>query len=170
MAPTNEQLHVSIRTPKQVGLSDAVLLKPDPTTDYVSEESFLDNLEARFRSETIYTYIGDVVVSVNPFKPLQGLYSQAAVEMYRGKYYYEVSPHIYSIADDAHRYNYRSISSFSLSYAKIIIKLKLGTCLNTVVISALLYQAKVGRVKQRPVNTSCSISRLFLIQVKKLTG
>jgi myosin-1 len=101
---SNNQLHSSIRTAKQAGLSDAVLLKPDPKTDQVSEESFLNNLEERFRAETIYTYIGDVVVSVNPFKPLQGLYNQTAINMYRGKYYYEVPPHIYSISDDANRY------------------------------------------------------------------
>ena len=34
----------------------------------VTEECVLSTLEARFRSNRIYTYIGHVLVAVNPFK------------------------------------------------------------------------------------------------------
>uniref|UniRef100_A0A0B7BA75 Myosin motor domain-containing protein n=1 Tax=Arion vulgaris TaxID=1028688 RepID=A0A0B7BA75_9EUPU len=79
-----------------VGVSDAVLLDP------VTEEVFLDNLEKRFEHQQIYTYIGNVVVSVNPYEKLP-LYSHAVIEEYRSRNIYELPPHIYAITDEAYR-------------------------------------------------------------------
>ena len=47
---------------KQVGVSDMTLL----TT--ISNESINDNLQKRWTSGEIYTYIGAVLISVNPFR------------------------------------------------------------------------------------------------------
>jgi myosin heavy subunit len=47
---------------KQVGVSDMTLL----TT--ISNESINDNLQKRWTSGEIYTYIGSVLISVNPFR------------------------------------------------------------------------------------------------------
>jgi myosin-1 len=47
---------------KQAGVSDMTLL----TT--ISNESVNDNLEKRWKNGEIYTYIGQVLISVNPFK------------------------------------------------------------------------------------------------------
>jgi myosin heavy subunit len=47
---------------KQVGVSDMTLL----TT--ISNESVNDNLQKRWTSGEIYTYIGSVLISVNPFR------------------------------------------------------------------------------------------------------
>ncbi len=47
---------------KQVGVSDMTLL----TT--ISNESVNDNLQKRWTSGEIYTYIGAVLISVNPFR------------------------------------------------------------------------------------------------------
>ena len=44
------------------GFNDMIAL---PT---LTKESLLQNLERRFKSEIVYTYVGDIVVSVNPFK------------------------------------------------------------------------------------------------------
>lgn len=71
--------------------------------DAVSEKSFVDNLKVRFQAETVYTNIGDVVISVNPFKTCAGLYGPEAIKMYRGRYYYEVPPHLFALTDDAFR-------------------------------------------------------------------
>ena len=46
----------------RVGYDDMIQL-PD-----LGSEALMGNLERRFRAETVYTYIGDIVVSVNPFK------------------------------------------------------------------------------------------------------
>ena len=47
---------------KQVGVSDMTLL----TT--ITNESINENLEKRWKNAEIYTYIGSVLISVNPFK------------------------------------------------------------------------------------------------------
>ena len=48
------------------------------------------------------TFIGDVIVSVNPYKPLPK-YDNNYMELYRGKNIYELPPHIFSTADNAFR-------------------------------------------------------------------
>ncbi|PNF43556.1 hypothetical protein B7P43_G03903 [Cryptotermes secundus] len=49
------------------------------------------------------TYIGDVVVSVNPYKKL-ALYSGELVKAYRCRGPYQLPPHIYAIAGSAYRF------------------------------------------------------------------
>ncbi len=46
------------------GLADMVLL------EQLSIEAFMANLKLRYQKGKIYTYIGEVVISVNPYKPL----------------------------------------------------------------------------------------------------
>ncbi|XP_067010798.1 unconventional myosin IC isoform X2 [Anabrus simplex] len=81
----------------RVGVQDFVLLE-----DYQSEKAFVDNLRKRFKENLIYTYIGQVLVSVNPYKNLP-IYNAETVKQYRGLHFYEASPHIYAIADTAYR-------------------------------------------------------------------
>uniref|UniRef100_A0A670I140 Myosin IB n=1 Tax=Podarcis muralis TaxID=64176 RepID=A0A670I140_PODMU len=47
-----------------IGVGDMVLLEP------LTEESFIDNLKQRFDHSEIYTYIGSVVISINPYRSL----------------------------------------------------------------------------------------------------
>nr|XP_014350501.1 PREDICTED: unconventional myosin-Ic [Latimeria chalumnae] len=81
----------------RVGVQDFVLLE-----NYQSEAAFIENLRKRFKENLIYTYIGSVLVSVNPYKELE-IYSKQHMERYRGVNFYEVSPHIYAIADNSYR-------------------------------------------------------------------
>ena len=39
------------------------------------------------------TYIGNVAISVNPYKKL-GIYDEATIERYRGRNFYELPPHM----------------------------------------------------------------------------
>ncbi|XP_072556307.1 unconventional myosin-Ib-like isoform X4 [Paramormyrops kingsleyae] len=79
-----------------IGVGDMVLLEP------LTEESFINNLKNRFEHGEIYTYIGSVVISLNPYKPLP-IYTADKVEEYRNRNFYELSPHIYALADEAYR-------------------------------------------------------------------
>ncbi|XP_043996226.1 unconventional myosin-Ic-like isoform X1 [Gambusia affinis] len=81
----------------RVGVQDFVLLE-----NYNSEAAFIENLRRRFRENLIYTYIGSVLVSVNPYKELE-IYSKQQMERYRGVSFYEISPHIYAISDNTYR-------------------------------------------------------------------
>lgn len=78
------------------GLNDAVLL---PT---VTESAFIENLRKRFKNAFPYTYIGQNVVSVNPYKTLP-IYDKATMESYRNVNFYELPPHLYALADNAYR-------------------------------------------------------------------
>uniref|UniRef100_A0A8C7Y030 Myosin Ic, paralog b n=1 Tax=Oryzias sinensis TaxID=183150 RepID=A0A8C7Y030_9TELE len=81
----------------RVGVQDFVLLE-----NYTSEAAFIENLRKRFKENLIYTYIGSVLVSVNPYKDLE-IYNKNHMERYRGVNFYEVSPHIYAVADNSYR-------------------------------------------------------------------
>ncbi|XP_069053322.1 unconventional myosin-Ib isoform X3 [Lepisosteus oculatus] len=79
-----------------IGVGDMVLLEP------LTEESFIENLKKRFDHNEIYTYIGSVVISLNPYRSLP-IYTADKVEEYRNRNFYELSPHIYALADEAYR-------------------------------------------------------------------
>ncbi|XP_062873462.1 myosin Ic, paralog b isoform X1 [Trichomycterus rosablanca] len=81
----------------RVGVQDFVLLE-----NHTSEVAFIENLRKRFKENLIYTYIGSVLVSVNPYKELE-IYTKQHMERYRGVNFYEVSPHIYAVSDNAFR-------------------------------------------------------------------
>ncbi|KAM4698418.1 unconventional myosin-Ib isoform 3-T3 [Rhinophrynus dorsalis] len=79
-----------------IGVGDMVLLEP------LNEETFINNLKKRFDHSEIYTYIGSVVISINPYRPLP-IYTPDKVEEYRNRNFYELSPHIYALSDEAYR-------------------------------------------------------------------
>ncbi|XP_044296365.1 unconventional myosin-Ih [Varanus komodoensis] len=81
----------------RVGVQDLVLLD-----SHTSESAFLDNLCKRYRENLIYTYIGTLLVSVNPYKELN-IYTVKEMGQYKGVNFFELPPHIYAIADNAYR-------------------------------------------------------------------
>ncbi|NXI36671.1 MYO1A protein, partial [Galbula dea] len=88
MEATNSLLDVA-------AVGDLVLLDP------LTEESLLRTLQERFRRGDIYTYIGDVVISVNPYRALP-IYTPEKVQEYHSCNFFSVKPHIYAIANDAY--------------------------------------------------------------------
>uniref|UniRef100_A0A673GYU9 Unconventional myosin-Ib n=1 Tax=Sinocyclocheilus rhinocerous TaxID=307959 RepID=A0A673GYU9_9TELE len=66
-----------------IGVGDMVLIEP------LSEDTFIENLKKRFDHNEIYTYIGSVVISMNPYKSLP-IYTAEKVEEYRNRNFYEL--------------------------------------------------------------------------------
>ncbi|XP_076654568.1 unconventional myosin 61F isoform X2 [Halictus rubicundus] len=94
----------------RVGVQDFVLLE-----DFQSEAAFIDNLRKRFNEDLIYTYIGQVLVSVNPYKKLP-IYDPATIQYYHGRNFFEAPPHIFALADTA----YQSLSKENLDQCILI--------------------------------------------------
>jgi myosin-1 len=72
----------------------------------VSNEAINENLKKRFEGAEIYTYIGHVLVSVNPFRDL-GIYTDEVLRSYQGKNRLEMPPHVFAIAESAY-YNMKA--------------------------------------------------------------
>ena len=72
----------------------------------ISNEAINDNLKKRFENGEIYTYIGHVLVSVNPFRDL-GIYTDQVLQSYQGKNRLEVPPHVFAIAESTY-YNMKA--------------------------------------------------------------
>ncbi|KAL3634418.1 hypothetical protein CASFOL_021472 [Castilleja foliolosa] len=70
---------------------------------YLHEPGVLYNLRCRYDYNEIYTYTGNILIAVNPFKRLPHLYSNDVMEQYKGIAFGELSPHPFAIADSAYR-------------------------------------------------------------------
>ncbi|XP_041367346.1 unconventional myosin-IXAa-like isoform X3 [Gigantopelta aegis] len=67
----------------------------------LNEITLLENLKLRFASSNIYTYVGSILIAVNPFKFFP-IYNPKYVKMYQNKRLGELPPHIFAIADAAY--------------------------------------------------------------------
>lgn len=82
---------------KQVGVSDMTLLSK------ITNEAINENLQKRWQNAEIYTYIGHVLISVNPFRDL-GIYTDDILKSYKGKNLLEMPPHVFAIAESSYHH------------------------------------------------------------------
>ncbi|XP_026264502.2 unconventional myosin-XV [Urocitellus parryii] len=64
----------------------------------LQETTVLSNLKTRFERNLIYTYIGSILVSVNPYR-MFGIYGPDQVQQYHGRALGENPPHLFAIAN-----------------------------------------------------------------------
>ncbi|XP_040899485.1 myosin IEb [Toxotes jaculatrix] len=93
---SKERYHWQAQNVKVSGVDDMVLLSK------INEDAITDNLKKRYMDDYIFTYIGPVLISVNPFKQLP-YFTEREVELYQGAAQYENPPHIYALADNMYR-------------------------------------------------------------------
>ncbi|KAK8708917.1 hypothetical protein V6N13_059952 [Hibiscus sabdariffa] len=70
---------------------------------YLHEPGVLQNLKCRYDLNEIYTYTGNILIAVNPFRRLPHLYSNEMMEQYKGAGSGELSPHPFAVADSSYR-------------------------------------------------------------------
>lgn len=69
----------------------------------VTPESICEALKVRYlENHDIYTYIGNVLISMNPFQNVKGLSGTEVMAKYKSKYLHENPPHVYAITDMAY--------------------------------------------------------------------
>jgi len=65
------------------------------------EVTILENLKKRYQKDLIYTYVGSILISVNPFKDVPQVYSMAVARSYGQQAIGSRPPHIFAIIDNA---------------------------------------------------------------------
>uniref|UniRef100_A0A452UG15 Myosin IF n=1 Tax=Ursus maritimus TaxID=29073 RepID=A0A452UG15_URSMA len=95
MEGSKERFHWQSHNVKQSGVDDMVLLPQ------ITEDAIVGNLRKRFMDDYIFTYIGSVLISVNPFKQMP-YFTDREIDLYQGAQY-ENPPHIYALTDNMYR-------------------------------------------------------------------
>ncbi|CAB1312019.1 unnamed protein product [Coregonus sp. 'balchen'] len=72
------------------------------THGWLQENELITACVDLFEKGRIYTYIGEVVVSVNPYRAMN-IYGRDTIEQYKGRELYERPPHLFAIADAAYK-------------------------------------------------------------------
>ena len=67
----------------------------------LNESTLLESLKSRFNAGHIYTYVGSILIAVNPFK-FYPIYNPKYVKLYQNRRREELPPHIFAIADSAY--------------------------------------------------------------------
>ncbi len=65
--------------------------------DTVSVEAIVENLRSHFTGDEIYTFIGSVLISVNPYKDISGLYSSPKKFVHKNEN--ANAPHVFAVAE-----------------------------------------------------------------------
>lgn len=82
-----------------VGMTDDLAEMED-----LDQPALLAELQARFKRDVIYTYVGEILVSVNPFKMIDGLYSAEKMSQYRSVVDKGMlQPHVFATASMAYQ-------------------------------------------------------------------
>ncbi|XP_069815195.1 myosin-IIIa isoform X2 [Dendropsophus ebraccatus] len=72
------------------------------TLEVLDENTVTDQLQKRYNRDQIYTYVGDILIAVNPFRSLD-LYSSQHSETYSSVKRTSYPPHIFAVADIAYQ-------------------------------------------------------------------
>lgn len=74
--------------------------------DDVSENAILEELRVRFMNNEIYSSIGPIIIALNPYRNIPGLYSAKDMKMYMDSEhtplgYHKHPPHVWTLAQSA---------------------------------------------------------------------
>lgn len=92
-----EELDTTFHTGVVKGAVDDLTLLTD-----VSEKGIVLNTSERYFKDLIYTYIGPVLLSVNPFKRMPDV-GPTYIKKYQGANAHDLPPHIYAVGDRMYR-------------------------------------------------------------------
>ncbi|KAK9953574.1 hypothetical protein ABG768_017558 [Culter alburnus] len=85
------------------------------TLEVLDENTITEQLQRRYAKEHVYTYVGDILIAVNPFQKTE-LYTPEHSKSYIGAKRTSNPPHIYAVADIA----YQSMVSYNADQCIVI--------------------------------------------------
>lgn len=101
---SSKQLQVKEDTTTPVGSIEELEHPPEDLIklQHVNRPGILHTLRSRFMNDKIYTSIGQILVALNPFKWIKGIYDVEVKEKYKRRIFnLSDNPHIFAIAHDA---------------------------------------------------------------------
>ncbi|XP_047011938.2 myosin-IIIb [Ictalurus punctatus] len=92
---------------ERINTRKTLLIESFPDDDLVNlealdEETIITHLQRRYEELQIYTYVGDILIAVNPFQALK-IYSPQFSKLYHGAKRSDNPPHIFATADAAYQ-------------------------------------------------------------------
>jgi myosin-5 len=138
---------------------------------HLNEPSVLSTLHTRYDDDDIYTKAGDVLIAVNPFKPMDALYADERAQLYtersssgRGSVDDEeedrtttAPPHVFAVAAEA----YREMRSKGKDQA-LVVGGESGAGKTETTKIAMRYLASVGRRGHGPGDSRSSVETRIL--------
>uniref|UniRef100_A0A8C7YAZ5 non-specific serine/threonine protein kinase n=1 Tax=Oryzias sinensis TaxID=183150 RepID=A0A8C7YAZ5_9TELE len=85
------------------------------TLEALDENIVTEQLQSRYSRDQIYTYVGDILIAVNPFRKME-IYTPQHTKMYIGAKRTANPPHIFAVADIA----YQSVVSYNTDQCVVI--------------------------------------------------
>ncbi|KAK2906094.1 hypothetical protein Q8A73_010037 [Channa argus] len=70
--------------------------------EFLDEETIISHLQRRYDELQVYTYVGDILIALNPFQNLS-IYSPQFSKLYHGVKRSDNPPHIFATADAAYQ-------------------------------------------------------------------
>ena len=67
--------------------------------EVLNAATLVENTRRRFLDDKIYTYISQLLIAVNPFKRIPGVYDDSVKEVYKGANWSQLDPHVFAIAE-----------------------------------------------------------------------
>jgi hypothetical protein len=99
--PSGESFKVPRSTASYISSSDDKGLSDILKLQSFSEMSLIHNLRIRYSRDEIYTFVGPILISINPYKWLSNLYSEETMTAYHSRQIVG-SPHLFVVAESAY--------------------------------------------------------------------
>ncbi|XP_026152300.1 myosin-IIIb isoform X1 [Mastacembelus armatus] len=97
----NKTKHERINTRKTL-IIESCLDDDLVNLEFLDEETIISHLQKRYEDLQVYTYVGDILIALNPFQNLS-IYSPQFSKLYHGVKRSDNPPHIFATADAAYQ-------------------------------------------------------------------
>lgn len=77
---------------------------------FLNEATFLNNVALRYKRDQIYTYVANILIAVNPYFEIKGLYSKEAIKKYQGKSLGTLPPHVFAVGKQQNKQLYEKMT------------------------------------------------------------